>query len=201
TAELLLARSSARKDMARIGIEIRSLDDTADESIWSELYGLAAETIPDIPSTFSEAIPSFEDWLARMHEPGVFVDRIWTAWRDDSLVAYTYLVYPAAGDVSTAYTGTRKQFRGLGIARAVKLESIGPSDRTREALDHHQQRPGERRDPAHQFDTRLPAIAWPGHVRKESYELSDARPDCPSFRECRTPKLGGLAGRSRARLC
>ena len=125
TAELLLARSSARKDMARIGIEIRSLDDTADESIWRELYGLAAETIPDIPSTFSEAIPSFEIWLARMHEPGVFVDRIWTAWRDDSLVAYTYLVYRAAGDVSTAYTGTRKQFRGLGIARAVKLESIG----------------------------------------------------------------------------
>src|SRR5204862_442781 len=61
TAELLLARSSARKDMARIGIEIRSLDDTADESIWSELYGLAAETIPDIPSTFSEAIPSFRE--------------------------------------------------------------------------------------------------------------------------------------------
>jgi len=111
--------------MAQIGIEIRSLHHNAHESVWRELHRLTAETIPDVPSTFSEAIPSFEDWLAKLQEPGVFEDRIWIAWRDDTLVAYSYLVYPAVGDVSTGYTATQKQFRGLGIARAVKLESIG----------------------------------------------------------------------------
>jgi GNAT superfamily N-acetyltransferase len=123
--DLLRARARAREAMSRIGIEIRSLDTPVSEATWHDLYALTAITIPDIPSSFPEPIPSFDEWRSKMSEPGIHAGRIWTAWSDDSLAAFSYLLFPAAGDVWTGYTATRRRFRGLGLARAVKLETIG----------------------------------------------------------------------------
>lgn len=123
--ELIQARVRAREAMSRIGIELRALPAPAGEAMWRDLYELTEETIPDIPSSFPEPVPSFDVWRAKMSEPGIFEERIWTAWSTETLVSYSYLLFPAEGDVWTGYTATRRSFRGLGIARAVKLETIG----------------------------------------------------------------------------
>ena len=123
--ELIPARAKAREAMSRNGIEVRSLGTPVSEAHWRDLYVLTAETIPDIPSSFPESIPTFDEWRTKMSEPGVYEERIWTAWSGDTLVAFSYLLLPAAGDVWTGYTATRRKFRGRGVARAVKLETIG----------------------------------------------------------------------------
>ncbi len=123
--ELISARARAREAMSKIGIELRSLGTPVSEATRRDLYALAAETIPDIPSSFPESVPTFEEWRSKMSEPGVYEERIWTAWSDDTLAAFSYLLFPAAGDVWTGYTATRREFRGRGVARAVKLETIG----------------------------------------------------------------------------
>ena len=123
--DLINARTKAREAMSRSGIELRSLTVPLSEATWRELYALTAETIPDIPSSFPESIPTFEEWRSKMSEPGVHVERIWTAWSGDTLAAFSYLLFPPAGDVWTGYTATRREFRGRGLARAVKLETIG----------------------------------------------------------------------------
>ena len=123
--ELVQARARAREAMSRSGIELRALHAPVDDSTWRDVYALTAETIPDIPSSFPEPIPSFDSWRSKMSEPGIFEERIWTAWSADTLVSFSYLLFPLAGDVWTGYTATRRSFRGRGIARAVKLETIG----------------------------------------------------------------------------
>ncbi len=123
--ELISARARAREAMSKIGIELRSLGTPVSEATRRDLYALAAETIPDIPSSFPESVPTFEEWRSKMSEPGVYEERIWTAWSDDTLAAFSYLLFPAAGDVWTGYTATRREFRGRGVASAVKLETIG----------------------------------------------------------------------------
>jgi len=123
--ELISARARAREAMSKIGIELRSLGTLVSEATRRDLYALTAETIPDIPSSFPESVPTFEEWRSKMSEPGVYEERIWTAWSDDTLAAFSYLLFPAAGDVWTGYTATRREFRGRGVARAVKLETIG----------------------------------------------------------------------------
>jgi GNAT superfamily N-acetyltransferase len=122
---LLKARADARKSMSRRGVEIRNFANSMTDANWLEIYRLAAETIPDIPTTFAQPIPGFDEWVQQMRAPGVNGDRIWAAWSDKVLAAYSYLVYPASGDLLTGYTATRKSFRSRGIARALKLESIG----------------------------------------------------------------------------
>ncbi len=123
--ELIPARARAREAMSRIGIELRSLTTPVSEATWRELYVLTAETIPDIPSSFPESIPTFDEWRSKMSEPGVYEERIWTAWSDHTLAAFSYLLFPVAAEVWTGYTATRGKFRGRGLARAVKLETIG----------------------------------------------------------------------------
>jgi GNAT superfamily N-acetyltransferase len=43
---------------------------------------------------------------------------------DGSAVALTYLKFPKRGTVWTGYTCTRADYRGRGIARAIKLQSL-----------------------------------------------------------------------------
>jgi GNAT superfamily N-acetyltransferase len=123
--ELIQARDRSREAMSRIGIELRTLGAPAPPPAWRELYAAVAETIPDIPSSFPEPIPPFDEWRTRMSEPGIHEERIWTAWSGNRLAAFSYLLFPPAGDVWTGYTATRREFRGRGLARAVKLETIG----------------------------------------------------------------------------
>lgn len=123
-AALLQARKQSRRLMDDGGIRLAAASDRLDD-VWRRLYDLSILTIPDIPASFLKPVPSFETWLLTMQGPDMYPDRIWTAWADDQLVGYSYLKYPQAGDVWTGYTATRKADRLRGVARAVKLETIG----------------------------------------------------------------------------
>jgi GNAT superfamily N-acetyltransferase len=122
---LLNACSRSRDSMQRADIFIAPLSIIERGDRWARLYDLMAETVPDIPTTIREPIPEREAWMLKMGAPDVHEDRIWTAWKDSTLVGYSYLSYPPAGDVWTGYTAVSREYRGRGIARALKLETIG----------------------------------------------------------------------------
>jgi len=122
---LLEARAASREAMRRHDFNLSALTEIAHRYPWSRLYQLAAETIPEIPTTIPEPVPSREAWMQQMQGPDVHEDRIWTAWNWSRLIGYSYLSYPAAGDVWTGYTAVTKEHRGRGVARAVKLETVG----------------------------------------------------------------------------
>jgi RimJ/RimL family protein N-acetyltransferase len=123
--DLLDARSRSRKLMSASGFMINTVASAEDDDTWHRLYELTIETIPDIPTTIPEPVPSLEAWLSKMRSPDTHEDRIWAAWTDGQLAGYSYLTYPQAGDVWTGYTATRMEHRRRGVARAVKLETIG----------------------------------------------------------------------------
>lgn len=122
---LLEARSVSRQAMRVQAFNICTLTEVAHGDPWSRLYQLAAETIPDIPTTIREPIPSRKAWMQQMQGPDIHEARIWTAWSGSQLIGYSYLSYPAAGDVWTGYTAVARGYRGRGVARAVKLETVG----------------------------------------------------------------------------
>jgi RimJ/RimL family protein N-acetyltransferase len=122
---LINARSLSRKLMLELEIRTTTLASSVKDDVWRKLFELTVETIPDIPSSVREPIPTFETWLLGMRGPDMYAERIWTAWAEARLVGYSYLTYPQAGNVWTGYTATRKEDRQRGIARAVKLETIG----------------------------------------------------------------------------
>jgi GNAT superfamily N-acetyltransferase len=122
---LIDARSASRDSMTREHISNSQLSSVEGSDAWSRLYDLMAETVPDIPTTIREPIPSREAWMLKMHAPDIHADRIWTALKGSKLVGFSYLSYPAVGDVWTGYTAVARECRGLGIARALKLETIG----------------------------------------------------------------------------
>jgi hypothetical protein len=122
---LLEARAASRQVMHDRAVDITTANVAKGDDAWKQLYELTVATIPDIPTTVTEPLPSWDSWLSTMHGPDVHEERIWTAWREGRLAGYSYLTYPAAGDVWTGYTATNKLDRDLGIGRAVKLEAIG----------------------------------------------------------------------------
>ena len=122
---LLHARTQSRGAMDTFEVKLVAASHRLNDDIWRKLYELTVVTVPDIPATVLEPMPSFETWLVTMRGPDMYPDRVWTAWADGQLVGYSYLKYPQAGDVWTGYTATRKADRLRGIARALKLETIG----------------------------------------------------------------------------
>ena len=122
---LIAQRAASRRLMSGLGVAIQPVGAQVAAGAWRELYALTTETVQDIPSTFVESIAPFDHWVAAMSEPGMDSDRIWTARSRGSLVGYTYLKYAADATATTGYTCTRKRLRGLGVGRAMKLESIG----------------------------------------------------------------------------
>ena len=122
---LIEARSRSRESMRQDDVIMSPLSTVAEADAWSRLYDLTVVTLPDIPTTIVEPIPSRKDWTARMQEPDIHEDRIWTAWKRSKLIGQSYLSYPAAGDVWTGYTAVHSEYRGRGIARALKLETLG----------------------------------------------------------------------------
>jgi len=122
---LIDARSKSRDSIIRQGVIVSQLSSVAEGDAWSRLYDLMAETVADIPTTIREPIPNSNVWMLKMHAPDIHPDRIWTALKGSRLIGYSYLSYPAAGDVWTGYTAVAREYRGRGVARALKLETIG----------------------------------------------------------------------------
>jgi RimJ/RimL family protein N-acetyltransferase len=115
----------ARDQMAAAGLRCVTLSAWPDPDRVRKLYELNEQTIQDVPHTLTIVREAFEDFARRLDAPDRPPDRIWIALAGDRPVAMSYLKFPPVrGTVWTGYTCTDAGFRGRGIARAIKLQSL-----------------------------------------------------------------------------
>jgi len=123
--QLLAARAAARAEMRRQGVGLLTEAGADDPEMLRRLHRLNQETTRDVPTTaphFDVSLAEFEQWSKG---PDVRTDRSWVARDGEEVVAWSFLKYPALGRVWTGYTCCARSHRGRGIARAVKLETLG----------------------------------------------------------------------------
>jgi RimJ/RimL family protein N-acetyltransferase len=115
----------ARDSMDREGIRFTTVADWRDEDKFHKLHRLNERTIQDVPHSLPIVPEVFEDFMKRFHAPDRRLDRCWIALDGDRAVAMTYLKFPPVrGTIWTGFTCTDREYRGRGIARAVKLQSL-----------------------------------------------------------------------------
>jgi GNAT superfamily N-acetyltransferase len=107
------------------GIRFVTLADLDGEEPQQKLYKLCVETSKDNPGQYG-GLPPFDQWRKEFFpEASSRRDWVFIAIEGDRFVGLTQLFHTEkAGVVYTNYTGVRKEYRGLGIAKALKLISI-----------------------------------------------------------------------------
>ena len=120
----------AGDSMDAAGIRLMTVADWDDATKYRKLYELNEKTIQDVPHSLPIVTEAFEDFEKRVHAPDRREDRWWIACDGDRAVAMSYLKYPPVrGTVWTGYTCADREYRGRGIARAVKLQSLAQAVR------------------------------------------------------------------------
>ena len=115
----------ARAKVGKEGVKLLTLRDWTDTDALKKLHALDGATRDDVPSTFPNLPEAFDDFSLRVNAPDRPHDRLWIALHGDRPVAISYLKFPPVrGNVWTGYTCSDRQYRGRGIARAVKLQSL-----------------------------------------------------------------------------
>ena len=123
--ELEQQAADARSRLEREGIKLRTVAEWDDPEAMRKLYELNEDTLEDVPHTLPIVREQFEDFEKRVHAPDRRTDRWWIAIDADRPVAMSFLKFPPIrGAVLTGYTCTHTDYRGRGIARAVKLQSL-----------------------------------------------------------------------------
>ena len=119
--EAAQARNRTRAD----GIALTTLAEWTDPTKLQKLYELNEVTVQDVPHTLPIVSETFEDFEHRVHAPDRREDRMWIALDGERAIAMSYLKFPPVrGTVWTGFTCTHPDYRGRGIARAVKLQSL-----------------------------------------------------------------------------
>ena len=116
---------AARDRLATAGIRFLPLSEWNDPSRYEKLHALNEVTRQDIPHSSPVLPQTLDDFMAKLGSPGTPHDRWWVALNGSEAVAMSYLSYPPRrGVVWTSYTCSHPAYRGRGIARAVKLQSL-----------------------------------------------------------------------------
>lgn len=117
---------STRARLHERGIRLARLAEVQpDDALLRVLHAVMDETAADIPSVEPFAGDTFEAWRRRYIErPGMSLEWIWVALEGDRPVGAAFLRRYNAQAASNSYTGVSRTHRGLGIARALKLEQI-----------------------------------------------------------------------------
>lgn len=124
-AGLVLEARTARKRMEAEGVRMETLAAWGDPDKARKLHELNERTIQDVPHTLPILYETYEDFVKRLNWPDRPHDRYWIARDGDRPVALSYLKFPPVrGTVWTGYTATEAEYRGRGIARAVKLQGL-----------------------------------------------------------------------------
>jgi mycothiol synthase len=125
SSRLLEEAAESRERMSHEGIVLTTLADWSDGERLRKLHELDALTRQDIPTSLPILRESFEDFVRRTNGPDRRADRYWVALDGDRPVALSYLRFPPVrGTIWTGYTCSHPDYRGRGIARAVKLQSL-----------------------------------------------------------------------------
>ena len=124
-ARLVDEAAEARERMTDEGIRLLPLAEWDDPEKDHKVHELNSLTMQDVPHTLPILPETFADFQKRLYTPDRPPDRFWLAVREDRLVAMSNLKFPPVrGTVWTGYTCTHPDFRGRGIARAVKLQTL-----------------------------------------------------------------------------
>lgn len=119
--EAQAARAKAKAD----GIDMLTLADWHDPDSLRKLHALAELTRRDVPTSYPIPPQTYESFVERMNTPDRRQDRVWVASDSDTPVALSFLRFPPVrGQVWTGYTCTHPEYRGRGLARAVKLQTL-----------------------------------------------------------------------------
>jgi GNAT superfamily N-acetyltransferase len=106
------------------GLRFFTLADEPGEKRLRGLYDLLRKTIFDIPGCDVAEFEPFEQWRQEMQDGGIRLDCQWLAADGDRIVGTTALVPKASGAMYTFHTSVDREYRGRGIALALKLLSI-----------------------------------------------------------------------------
>jgi GNAT superfamily N-acetyltransferase len=125
--EKITADAKAALDrMHSAGIKLTTLDRWLDPQRFRKLHQLNELMRQDMPHSSPILPQTLDDFMSRVESPSTPPARWWVALDGGgSPVAMSHLAYPPVrGPVWTAFTGCHPDFRGRGIARAVKLQSL-----------------------------------------------------------------------------
>jgi RimJ/RimL family protein N-acetyltransferase len=124
-SRLVREAAEARDRMVSAGIQSTTLAQWTGEDRVRKLHKLNERTVQDIPHSLTIVREAFEDFEKRINTPDRPHDRFWIALDGDRPVAMSYLKFPPVrGDVWTGYTCTDPEYRGRGIARGIKLQTL-----------------------------------------------------------------------------
>jgi RimJ/RimL family protein N-acetyltransferase len=117
--------ASARELMKSARIDLTTLDRWSDPARFNKLHAVHELMRRDVPHISPILPQTLADFMTRVEAPSTPSDRWWVALEGDEPVAMSYLAYPPVrGFVWTNFTGCHPGYRGRGIARAVKLQSL-----------------------------------------------------------------------------
>ena len=116
------AEARARAEAA--GVRIVQAGELGGERVYPALFEIHNRTHEDIPRSVTFVPEPYDVWLAWMQPPQVLPGRVWVAVAAGRPVGYSYLGWRSSGLVDTGYTGVLREFRGGGVARALKLATL-----------------------------------------------------------------------------
>ena len=145
------------------GIEIASWAERP--GVEAGMYAVAREAYPDVPGEEDAELASFEEWLAMdMQGAGDRPEATFVALSDGEVVAYAKLSLSRARPTVAMHdmTGVRREWRGRGIARALKAAEIAWAlDNGFERLETQNE---ERNEPIRRLNERYGYVVEPGSV-------------------------------------
>lgn len=122
---LLTEADAAVRKMSAMDIALVNVADWNDPDAMRKLHELNEMTMQDIPHSTPILPQKFEHFARRMKAPDRRPERLWIAVDKDQPVAFSFLQYPPVrGHVWTGYTCAHPDYRGRGIARATKLQTL-----------------------------------------------------------------------------
>jgi GNAT superfamily N-acetyltransferase len=145
------------------GIEIASWAERP--GVEAGMYAVAREAYPDVPGEEDAKLASFEEWLAMdLQGAGDRPEATFVALSDGEVVAYAKLSLSRARPTVAMHdmTGVRREWRGRGIARALKAAEIAWAlDNGFERLETQNE---ERNEPIRRLNERYGYVVEPGSV-------------------------------------
>jgi RimJ/RimL family protein N-acetyltransferase len=119
---LLLLAGRAEAMMREQGIRCSAVADDVDPQIWRHCYEVQVAAYEDVPRTGPLIKPTYEGFMTWMNSPDASPRWYFTAKDGDRVVGMSNLRFPPIqGNVWTGFTGVAREYRGRGIARAVKM--------------------------------------------------------------------------------
>lgn len=120
--EILARAEKSRARMRDQGIRCLTLAEDHDPDQLSKLHALMEAVRQDIPHTTPILPKQFEDFERELEAPYIHLDRYWIARDGDHIVGHSFLCFPPEiGPAWTCFTGVAREYRGRGIAQALKL--------------------------------------------------------------------------------